>query len=66
MFCNAQNILNFKMCDVYYGKVKTIKIIQPEQMAAVAEFSEEGLISSYETGGYIYMSGLTKKKPNVV
>lgn len=55
IFCNAQNIINFKMCDVYYGKVKTIKVIQPEQMAAVAEFSEEGLITSYETGGYKYI-----------
>ena len=38
----GQDILDFRMCDVYKGKVKSIVVTSPEQMEA--EFTIDGKI----------------------
>lgn len=51
-FCYAQNLIHFKMCDVSNGKVKSIKIVEPQQCIQEWDFLENGRISSYEVNGY--------------
>lgn len=40
----GQDILDFRMCDVYNGKVKSIVVSSPEQMQFEAEFTVDGKI----------------------
>lgn len=42
----GQDVLNFRMCDVYRGKVKSIVVTSPEMMKSEAEFSTDGKIMS--------------------
>lgn len=40
----GQDILDFRMCDAYNGKVKSIVVTSPEMMQSVCEFSADGKI----------------------
>lgn len=41
----GQDILDFRMCDVYKGNVKSITIISPEMMQSETKFSPDGKIT---------------------
>lgn len=40
----GQDVLDFRMCDVYRGKVKSIVVTSPEAMQSEVEFSVDGKI----------------------
>ena len=40
----GQDILDFRMCDVFNGKVKSISVTSPEQMQSEIEFTVDGKI----------------------
>ena len=44
MAAYGQDVLDFRMCDVYKGKVKSIVVTSPETMQSEAEFSVDGKI----------------------
>lgn len=49
---HGQDILDFRMCDVYKGKVKSIVITSPEMMRSEIEFFIDGRIKSMKNQVY--------------
>lgn len=48
----GQDVLDFRMCDVYKGKVKSIVVTSPETMQSEAEFSIDGKIKSMRNSSF--------------